>query len=204
MTDPSFEAAGYAVLFEDDPNQKYTSTSKTFFPIAYGSQIYTPSQSKMSIYAKKFWAIYLAFKEFPHTISGATRPAVIMTYSKPVIRFLQTKIIPPTLRNACDFVLQSNFAIAHIPAKMNAAIKFLSRLETEPNGKIFLKIREDNTTKQIELKFEITGIAQEQPVSFDTTHQQETTEKNCGNVKNKHECHTERSTIHHSVVLVRK
>ena len=29
MTDASFQAAGYAVLIEDDPNQKYTSTPKT-------------------------------------------------------------------------------------------------------------------------------------------------------------------------------
>ena len=36
MTDASFQAAGYAVLIEDDPNQKYTSTRKTYAPIAYG------------------------------------------------------------------------------------------------------------------------------------------------------------------------
>ena len=29
MTDASFQAAGYAVLIEDDPSQKYTSTRKT-------------------------------------------------------------------------------------------------------------------------------------------------------------------------------
>ena len=29
ITDASFQAAGYAVLTEDDPNQKYTSTRKT-------------------------------------------------------------------------------------------------------------------------------------------------------------------------------
>ena len=38
MTDASFQAAGYAVLIEDDPNQKYTSTRKTYAPIAYGSK----------------------------------------------------------------------------------------------------------------------------------------------------------------------
>ena len=38
MTDVSFQAAGYAVLIEDDPNQKYTSTSKTYAHIAYGSK----------------------------------------------------------------------------------------------------------------------------------------------------------------------
>ena len=34
MTDASFQAAGYAVLIEDYPNQKYTSTRKTYAPIA--------------------------------------------------------------------------------------------------------------------------------------------------------------------------
>ena len=57
VTDASFQAAGYTVLIEDDPNQKYTSTRKTYAPIAYGSKTYSPSQIKMSIYAKEFLAI---------------------------------------------------------------------------------------------------------------------------------------------------
>ena len=63
MTDTSFQAAGYAVLIENETNQKYTSTRKTYAPIAYGSKTYSPSQIKMSIYAKNFLAIYMAFKE---------------------------------------------------------------------------------------------------------------------------------------------
>ena len=66
MTDASFQAAGFAVLFEDDPNQKYTSTRKTYAPIAYGSKTYSPSQIKMSIYAKELLTIYMAFKKFGH------------------------------------------------------------------------------------------------------------------------------------------
>ena len=114
MTDASFQAAGYAVLIEDDPNQKYTSTRKTYAPIAYGSKTYSPSQIKMSIYAKDFLAIYMAFKEFGYIFWGATKPVIIMTDSKSVTRFFQTKMIPPPLWNACDFVLQLNFTIAHI------------------------------------------------------------------------------------------
>ena len=72
MTDASFQAAAYAVLIEDDPNQKYTSTRKTFAPIAYGSNTNSPSQIKISIYAKEFLAIYMAFKEFGHVFWGAT------------------------------------------------------------------------------------------------------------------------------------
>ena len=63
MTDATFQAAGYAVLIEDDPNQKHTSTCKTLAPIAYGSKTYSPSPIKMSIYGKEFLAIYMAFKK---------------------------------------------------------------------------------------------------------------------------------------------
>ena len=66
MTDASFQAAGYAVLIADDPNEKYTSTRKTYTPIAYGSKTYSPSRIKMSIYAKEFLSIYMAFKVFGH------------------------------------------------------------------------------------------------------------------------------------------
>ena len=153
MTDAS-QAAGYAVLIEDDPNQKYTSTRKTYAPIAYGSKTYSPSQIKMSIYAKELLAIYLAFKEFGHIFWGATKRVIIMTDSKSVTRFFQTKMIPPPLWNACDFVLQFNFTIAHIPGKMNTAADFLSRLEMDPNEKVILKIREDIPTKPIEVNIE--------------------------------------------------
>ena len=176
MIDASFQAAGYAVLIEDDPNQKYTSTRKTYAPIAYGSKTYSPSQIKTSIYAKDFLAIYMAFKELGHIFWGATKPVIIMMDSKSVTIFFQTKMIPPPLWNACDFVLQFNFTIAHIPGKMNTAADFLSRLEMDPNEKIILKIREDIPTKP-KVNIENTGIAQEEPVFSDPTDHQETTEK---------------------------
>ena len=177
MTDASFQAAGYAEIIEDDPVQKYTSTRKTYAPIAYGSKTYSPSQIKMSIYAIEFLAIYMAFKDFGHKFCGATEPVIIMTDSKSVTRFFQTKMIPPPLWNACNFVLHFNFTIAFIPGKMNTAADFSSRLQMDPNEKITLKIREDIPTKPIEVNIESTGIAQEESVFFDTADQQETTEK---------------------------
>ena len=113
MTDASFQAAGYAVLIENDQHQKYTSTRKTYAPIAYGSRTYSPSQINMSFYAKEFLAFYMAFKEIGHICCGATKPVIIITDSKPVTRFFRTKMIPPPLWNACHFVLQFNFTIAH-------------------------------------------------------------------------------------------
>ena len=177
MTDASFQAAGYAVLIEDDPNQQYTSTRKTYAPIAYGSKTYLPSQIKMFIHAKEFLAIYMAFKDIGHVFWGATKPVIIMTDNNSVTRFFQTKMIPPPLWNACEFVLQFNFITAHIPGKMHPAADFLSRLEMDPNEKTIVEIREKIPKKPIEVNIEFTRIAQEDQVFFDPTDQQETTEK---------------------------
>ena len=46
MTDACFANAGYAVLMEDDPNQKFTSSRKSYAPVAYGSKTFTPYQTK--------------------------------------------------------------------------------------------------------------------------------------------------------------
>ena len=102
---------------------------------------------------------------------------IIMTDSKSVTRFFQTKMILQHLWNACDFVLQFNFTIAHIPGKMNSAADFLFRLKMDPNVKTISNIREDIPTKTIEVNIESTGAAQEGTVFFDPTDQLETTEK---------------------------
>ena len=46
---------------------------------------------------------------------GSTLPVIVLTDNKSITRFFQTKIIPPTLWNVCEYVLQYNFVIAHIP-----------------------------------------------------------------------------------------
>ena len=64
MTDASFNAAGYALMTEDNPDQKIQSKRKTYAPVAFGSKVFTPAQIKYSIYAKEFLAIHYAFMEF--------------------------------------------------------------------------------------------------------------------------------------------
>ena len=176
MTDASFTAAGYAILTEDDPNQKFTSVKKSYAPIAYGSKTFIPSQLKMSIYAKEFLAIYYAFKEFGHIFWGTPKPVIILTDNKSVTRFFQTKIIPPPLWNACDFVIQFNFIIAHIPGKNNTAADYLSRMEMEPTEKLVLKIRADVETQPIEVNVQSAGVSEEEQVFF-TEEDNETEEQ---------------------------
>ena len=176
MTDASFGAAGYAVLIEDDPNQKFTSLRKSYAPVAYGSKSFTPEQIKMSIYAKEFLAIYFAFTEFGHIFWGAPKPVIILTDNKAVTRFFQTKIIPPALWNACDYVIQFNFVIAHIPRAQNTAADYLSRLETDPKDRLVMKIREDVQTLPIEINVQSAGVSQEEQI-FYTNDDDETEEQ---------------------------
>ena len=176
MTDASFTAAGYAILTEDDPNQKFTSVKKSYAPIAYGSKTFIPSQLKMSIYAKEFLALYYAFKEFGHILWGTPKPVIILTDNKSVTRFFQTKKIPPPLWNACDFVIQFNFTIAHIPGKNNTAADFLSRMEMDPTEKLVLKIRADVETQHIEFNVQSAGMSEEEQVFF-TEEDNETEEQ---------------------------
>ena len=175
MTDASFGAAGYAVLIEDDPSQKFTSLRKSYAPVAYGSKTFTPAQIKMSIYAKEFLAIYFAFKEFGHIFWGAPKPVIILTDNKAVTRFFQTKIIPPALWNACDYVIQFNFVIAHIPGAQNTAADYLSRLKADPKDKLVMKIREDVQTLPIEINVQSAGVSQEEQIFY--TKDDDETEK---------------------------
>ena len=140
MTDASFRSVGYALMIEDNPDQKIQSKRKTYAPVAFGSKIFSPSQLKLSIYSKEFLAIYMAFLEFAHILWEATKPTIVFTDNKSVTRFFQTKAVPSALWNACDYVLQFNFKIAHIAGSVNTAADFLHRLELKVTEKIVLMI----------------------------------------------------------------
>ena len=149
MTDADFRSAGYALMIQDNPDQKIQSKRKTYAPVAFGSKIFFPAQLKLSIYSKDFLAIYWAFLEFAHILWKATKPRIVLTDNKSVTRFFQTKAIPPALWNACDYVLQFNIKNAHIPGSVNTAADFLSKFELKVTEKIRLKISEDIQTKPI-------------------------------------------------------
>ena len=57
MADASVRSAGYALMIEDNPDQKIQSKMKAYAPVAFGSKIFSPAQLKMSIYSKEFLVI---------------------------------------------------------------------------------------------------------------------------------------------------
>ena len=54
MTDASFRSAGYALMIEDNPDQKIQSKRKTYAPEAIGSKIFSPAQLKCPYTQKNF------------------------------------------------------------------------------------------------------------------------------------------------------
>ena len=177
MTDTSFRSAGYALMIEDNPDQKIQSKRKTYAPVAFGSKVFSPAQLKMSIYSKEFLAIYMAFLEFAHILWETSKPTIVLTDNKSVTRFFQTKAIPPSLWNACDYVLQFNLKIAHIAGSVNTAADFLSRLELKVTEKIHLKIREDVQTTPIEVSTSSSDVADEEQFFFTQPDTQDETEE---------------------------
>ena len=89
-----------------------------------------------------------------------------MTDNKSVTRFFQTKAIPPALWNACDYVLQFNFKVAHVAGSVNTAADFLARLELKVTEKIRLKIREDVHTTPIEVTTSSSDVADKEQFFF--------------------------------------
>ena len=174
MTDSSFRSAGYALMTEDNPDQKIQSKRNVFAPVAFASTLFSHAQHKTSTYSKEFVAVYLAFLEFAHILWEAT---IVLTENKSVTRFLQTKATPSALWNASHYVLQFNFKIAHIAGSVNAAADFPSRLELKVTEKIRLKIGEDIQTTLIEVKTSSFDYADEEQFFFTQADNNEDSEE---------------------------
>ena len=168
MTDDSFRSAGYALMIEDNHDQKIQSKRKTYTPVAFSSKIFSPPQLAMSIYSKENLAIYMTVLEFAHILWEATKPTIVLTDNKSVTRFFQTKAIPlpPALWNACGYVLHFNFKIAHKAGLVNTAADFLSRPELKVREKVRLKIREDIQTTPIEVTTSSSDVVDEEQFFF--------------------------------------
>ena len=134
-TGASVGIAGFALMIENNPDQKIQSKRKTYASVAFGSKIISPTQLKMSIYSKNVLATHIAILNFAHNLCEATKPTIVLTGNKSVTRFFQTKAIPPALWNACDYVLHFNFKVAHIAGSVNTAADFLSRFEPKVPAK---------------------------------------------------------------------
>ena len=173
MTDTSFAAAGYAVLIENDPIQKFTTTKIVRTSILWFKNLH-PSPHKDVHLCKGISCKLFRIQRVWHIFWGAPEPVIILTDNKAVTQFFQTKNVLPALWNACDYAIQINFVIAHIPGAQNKAADYLSRLETDPNDKLVMKTRGDVQTLPIEINVQSAGVSQEEQIFYtnDETEEQ--------------------------------
>ena len=85
----------------------------------------------------------MAYIEFANISREASRPTIVLTDNKSVTCFFQTKAIPLSLWNECDYVLHFIFKIAHIAGSVDTAADFFSTPDLKVTRKFYLKIRED-------------------------------------------------------------
>ena len=83
MTNASSRSAGYALMIEDNPDQKIQSKRRTYAPVAFSSKLFSPAQLKMSINSKEILAIYMASLEFAHILWEATKPTTFLKTTSP-------------------------------------------------------------------------------------------------------------------------
>ena len=111
-------------------------------------------QLKFSVCYKEFLALYFALDHFAHFIWGATKPVLVLTDNRSLTQFFQSKSIHPSLWNCLDRVLSFNILLAHIPGKANSAADFLSRMQTDPNLKLQIKLTDHVPVREIEIDTE--------------------------------------------------
>ena len=87
------------------------------------------------------------------------------------------KAIPPALRNACDYVLQFNFIIAHIAGSNNTSVDFLTRLELKVTKEKRLKISEHIQTTPIQVTTFSSDVSDEKYFFFTQTDNDSESEK---------------------------
>ena len=150
MCDASEHATGYVFLIED-----YTETNngptKSYAPVAFGSQRFTEGKMSLTMYAKEILAMHFAFDEFAHILWGVKKPTIVMTDNKALTRFFQSKGIPPKLWNYCDQALHFDFVLAHVPGVENPAADYLSRIDIHPKNRIHLKLHDEIPVFKVEI-----------------------------------------------------
>ena len=73
---------------------------------------------------------------------------LILTNNRSLTRFVQAQTFPQSLWNYVDRVIAVTIVVTHIPGKANAAADFLSRLQSNPNETIELKLRQNPNQKK--------------------------------------------------------
>ena len=154
LCDASFHGTGFVLMIEDYLIDQKGKTMKTYAPVSFGSRLFTTTQLKISVYYKEFLALYFALDHFAHFIWGVTIPVLVLTDNRSLTQFFQSKSIHSSLWNCLDRVLSFNILLAHFPGKANSAADFLSRMQTDPNLTLQIKLTDHVPVRENDIETE--------------------------------------------------
>ena len=141
-------------MIEDYFIDQKGKTKTTYAPVSFRSRLFTTTQLIFSVYYKEFLALRFALDHFAYFIRGATKPVLVLTDNRSLTQFFQSKSIHPSLWNCLDRVLSFNILLAHIPGKAISAADFLSRMQTDPNLTLRIKLTDQVPVREIEIETE--------------------------------------------------
>ena len=90
LCDASYYSRGFVLMIEDYL-EKDGKKKQAYAPVSFGSQLFNTSQLKMSTYCKEFLPLYFALEHFSHFIRCAEKPVIVLTDSKSLTSFFQSK-----------------------------------------------------------------------------------------------------------------
>ena len=76
---------------------------------------------------------------------------IVLTDNKSLTNFFQSKSLHPSLWNFLDRIIAYNIVLAHTAGKANAVADFLSRMKTDSNESLELRLVDSIPMKQIEI-----------------------------------------------------
>ena len=142
--------AVFVLVVENYPVKGYESQKFTIqFPLDHTYS--TKVNSNFPPITKKFLGLYYALENFAHFLWCSHHSVLILTNNKKLVQFFQSKVIPPTLWNYLDRLLSFNLVTAHTPGKANYAAEFLSRIQTDKNACLRLKMKDKIPVTEIEI-----------------------------------------------------
>ena len=81
MTDASFRSAGYALMIEDNPDQKIQSKQKTYTPVAFCSKVFSAGCQVVYTLKQIYWHLTWHFSSL-HTFCGQQQSQQIFSQTK--------------------------------------------------------------------------------------------------------------------------
>ena len=151
LCDASYHSSEFVIMIEAYVKNNQGETVNSYAPVSIGSKVFNTAQLKMSPYCKEFLFLYFALETFSHLFWGSEKAVLILTDNKSLIRFFGAKTIRPSLWNYVDVVTAFIIVVTHIPGKANAAANFLSRLQSNPNEILELKLTDGIPIREIEI-----------------------------------------------------